>query len=172
VTNQDFQVRPARQRSGRSPGTKLDLKAIYRRPRRTIGEYDEVIQERGPDGLPLFDIIGAAAVASALATGRPRASSTSPSSSPAARATRLAVRRGLAARAGLNPSRLPAASAVRHLEPEALSGDGDHADIDKFSALRALVEQFGSDVVLAIQRRGRSTFTLPARCRTSRPAGR
>lgn len=37
-------------------GTKYDLKAIYRRPRRTIGEYDEITPETNAEGLPLWDL--------------------------------------------------------------------------------------------------------------------
>lgn len=37
---------------------KLDLKAIYRRPRWTKDEFDQDVQERGPDGLPLWDLTG------------------------------------------------------------------------------------------------------------------
>lgn len=40
------------------PGTKLDLKAIYRRPARVVGEFDEVRQAVGADGMPLYDITG------------------------------------------------------------------------------------------------------------------
>lgn len=40
-----------------NPSGKIDLKAIYRRPRRRIGEYDETIHEVNPeDGLPLWDL--------------------------------------------------------------------------------------------------------------------
>ena len=37
---------------------KLDLKAIYRRPRWTKDEFDQDVQETGPDGLPLWDLTG------------------------------------------------------------------------------------------------------------------
>lgn len=35
---------------------KLDLKAIYRRPRWTKDEFDQDVPELGPDGLPLWDL--------------------------------------------------------------------------------------------------------------------
>lgn len=38
--------------------TKLDLKAIYRRPRWTKDEFDQDVQELGPDGQPLWDLTG------------------------------------------------------------------------------------------------------------------
>ena len=37
---------------------KLDLTAIYRRPRWTKDEFDQDVPERGPDGLPLWDLTG------------------------------------------------------------------------------------------------------------------
>ena len=36
--------------------SKLDLKAIYRRPRWTKDEFDQDVPETGPDGLPLWDL--------------------------------------------------------------------------------------------------------------------
>src|SRR5689334_9256179 len=36
--------------------TKLDLKAIYRRPRYVKDEFDQDVRELGPDGLPLWDL--------------------------------------------------------------------------------------------------------------------
>lgn len=39
-------------------GTKLDLKAIYRRPRRVVGEYDEITLATTADGLPAYDLTG------------------------------------------------------------------------------------------------------------------
>lgn len=38
--------------------SKLDIKAIYRRPRWTKDEFDQEIPETGPDGLPLWDLTG------------------------------------------------------------------------------------------------------------------
>lgn len=35
---------------------KLDLHAIYRRPRWTKDDFDQDVQERGPDGLPVWDL--------------------------------------------------------------------------------------------------------------------
>lgn len=37
---------------------KLDIKAIYRRPRWTKDDFDQDVQETGPDGLPLWDLTG------------------------------------------------------------------------------------------------------------------
>lgn len=37
---------------------RLDLKAIYRRPRFVEDTYGELVREVGPDGLPLWDLTG------------------------------------------------------------------------------------------------------------------
>src|SRR5919106_1444688 len=40
------------------PGTKFDLKGIYRRPRRVVGAYDEITVATSAEGLPLWDLTG------------------------------------------------------------------------------------------------------------------
>lgn len=40
------------------PGTKLDLKAIFRRPRRRVGDDGALVHERSREGLLLYDLTG------------------------------------------------------------------------------------------------------------------
>jgi hypothetical protein len=143
-------------------GTKLDLKAIYRRPRRSIGEYDEVIQERGPDGLPLYDLTGPLPLrrhGDWTAKGFEYVTVLS-SVQPGDESFKY-VASSLRA-AGLNPAEYLQHPTFGTWNPKLYLATADNEDRSKFDALRAMVEQVGSDAVIAVRRMNDPNFTLPA----------
>jgi hypothetical protein len=87
-------LRPARQ-AWTLAGTKLDLKAIYRRPRRSVGEYDEIVQERSAPTACRSGTSPARCRCAVIATGWRRATSTSrsPTASRSTRPRRICARR-------------------------------------------------------------------------------
>lgn len=139
------------------PGTKLDLKAIYRRPRRRVGEYDEIIQERAPDGLPLYD----------LTAGLPMRRHSDWIAKGFEYVT-LADRESLEKVAaylradGLNPADFLQHPQLGPWNPKLYLATDEQADRVKLNALETMVEEFGSAAVLAISRKDNPNFALPA----------
>lgn len=144
------------------PGTKHDIKAIYRRPRRSVGEYDEVTQDKGPDGLPLYDIIGPLPLRRHSDWSAKGYEYVTVVTSPATEGSGWpAVAATLRAK-GLNPQEYLQHPVFGTWNPKLYLATAESADRDKVDALRGMVEQFGSDVVTAIKRSEDPTFTLPA----------
>jgi hypothetical protein len=152
-------------------GSKLDLKAIYRRPRRSVGEYDEIIQERGPDGLPLYDITSPlplrrhsdwqtkgfeyVTVVSTLQQG-------DESFKYVADSLR---------KQGLNPADYLQHPVFGTWNPKLYLATAEQADRSKFSELTKMVEQFGSAAVTEIRKQNDPTFTLPPALQGIEPGG-
>lgn len=147
-------------------GTKLDLKAIYRRPRRRVGEYDEIIQERGEDGLPLYDLTGPlplrrhsdwAAKGYEYVTLADRDSLTKVAGSLRAD--------------GHNPAEFDQHPVLGPWNPKLYLATADKIDRAKVSKLRALVEKLGSEAVLDVRRATDPTFNLPPELQNIPPGG-
>src|SRR4051812_1121892 len=129
-------------------GTKHDLKAMYRRPRRSIGEFDEVIQERGPDGRPLYDLCGPLPLrrhSDWVAKGFEYVTVVA---QPQLEGGGWPVVAASLREKGLEPRDYLQHPQLGTWNPKLYLATADQADIDQFTALRALVEKLGSDVVL------------------------
>lgn len=154
------------------PSTKLDLKAIYRRPRRTVGEYDEVVQERGPDGQPLYDLVGPLPVrrhSDWLAKGFEYVTVVAvPGAEDHAWGQVAASLRAK----GLDPKDYIQHPQLGTWNPKLYLATADQVDLDKFAELRALVEQLGSATVLQVKRSDDPTFTLPKSLQDIPPGGK
>jgi hypothetical protein len=129
---------------------KLDLHAIYRRPRWTQDEFDELVQARDPEGLPLWDITTPLRV---LDHNRLRAKGFE--------YVTLASRKDLqdAAHAG-TVQLLPGMTSWREYDQHQTGGPWNYkkyiagqqdADTAALQKLKADVEQFGSDAVESLQ---------------------
>jgi hypothetical protein len=138
-----------------------DVRAIYRRPRRTVGEYDEVINERGPDGLPLFDIIGPLPMRRHADWARKGYEYVTvyATPDPTDMVWPLVV-------AWLRANQLNPADYLQHpylgtWNPKLYLATADGADRARFDALRAMVERLGSEAVIAVRQMTDPNFTLP-----------
>jgi hypothetical protein len=153
-------------------GTKLDLKAIYRRPRRRVGEYDEIIPEHGPDGLPLYDLTGPLPLrrhADWIAKGFEYVTVVaSPRNDDGAWP---AIAASLRAK-NLNPADYLQHPHFGTWNPKLYLATADQVEASKVSELQALVEQLGSEAVLAVRRSMDPSFTLPAKLQHIPPGGR
>lgn len=143
---------------------KLDIKAIYKRPRFAVNDLDETVLEEDPKtGLPMYDLTGALSVRH--------------HNKHAAKGflyVTLADRQSLYA-AGEHGT---IAGNWREYDQHQTGGpwnyklwlkgqeEGDAAD---FAELEAQVKQFGSAAVLQIRRTVDSKFSLPTKLRNIKP---
>lgn len=155
------------------PGTKLDLKAIYRRPRRLIGEYDEVIQARGEDGRPLYDLVGPLPMrrhSDWIAKGFEYVTVVVNPRREEEKGAWAAVAGSLRAK-DLNPADYLQHPQFGTWNPKLYLATAEHADAAKFSELRALVYEMGSEAVLKVRRSMDPSFTLPETLQHIPPGG-
>lgn len=149
---------------------KLDLKAIYRRPRFVADRYGEMVRELTPDGLPAWDLTGPLNV-------RHHNKHTAKGFEYVTLADRESLRSAAAA-GTIGPE-------WREFIQDPLTGSPWHyqryadgqVEIDHIAArqLSADVAQFGADAVEAIRRQTDPTFRLPEAMRaepTKRGPGR
>jgi len=145
---------------------KLDLKAIYRRPRWTKDEFDQDIPELGPDGLPLWDLTGPLPV-----------KQHNKWKAKGFEYVTLADRNSLIE--AYKKATLIGGS-VRDYDQHQTGGPWNYkmyaagqsqADNSALLQLRADVERFGSDAVESIRRRVDPKFTLPKNLQGIEPGG-
>lgn len=145
---------------------KLDIKAIYRRPRFTKDEFDQEIRETGPDGLPVWDLTGPLPIKQ---HNKWRAKGFE--------YVTLADRDSLnaAAKAGTLMG-----GSVRDYDQHQTGGPWNYkmyaatqstVDNAALLQLRENVQRFGSEVYEAIRRDVDPRFTLPANLRGIEPGG-
>jgi hypothetical protein len=145
---------------------KIDIKGIYRRPRWTKDEFDQDVQEVGPDGQPLWDI-----------TGPLPLKQHNKWSAKGFEFITLADRDSLIAAA--RAATLLDGSA-RDYDQHQTGGPWNYkmylaGQQDRDSAaslqLRENVQRFGSEAYEAIRRETHPTFTLPKALRGIEPGG-
>lgn len=155
------------------PGTKADLKAMYLRPRRSVGEYDEIVPERSPEGLPLYDLCGPLPLrrhADWTAKGYLYLTVVASPRNAEDPAWGLVV--GSLRAKNLEPRDYLQHPVFGTWNPKLYLATAHQVDLDKFGALRALVEQLGSDTVLAVKQSDDPTFTLPPALQGIPPGGK
>lgn len=148
---------------------KLDLKAIYRRPRWVKDEFDQDVRETGPDGLPLYDLTGALPVKNHnkwTAKGFEYVTLADRDSLIAAHQNRALI--------------LPEGMTVRDYDQHQTGGpwnykmyaaDQSQSDNAALLQLRENVQRFGSEAYQAIRRETDPTFTLPKALQGIEPGG-
>jgi hypothetical protein len=142
-------------------GTKLDLKAIYRRPSRHVGEYDEIIQARSKDGLPLYDLTGPLPMrrhSDWIAKGYEYVTVVA---SPHADDGCWPQVAAWLRHNDLTPSEFLQHPVFGTWNPKLYLDTAVHIDRARVDALRALVEKLGSQAVLDVKRSTDPSFTLP-----------
>lgn len=150
-----------------------NVKAIYRRPARAVGEYDEVIRLRRPDGLPLWDVCGPLPMnrhADWARKGYEYVTVATPAD-PLDTVWKDLVVPWLRHN-GLNPSDYIQHPVFGTWNPKLYLATADDADRVRFDGLRAMVEKVGSEAVIAVRRMTDPTFELPEPLQNVPPGGR
>lgn len=151
-------------------GTKLDLKAMYRRPRRSLGEYDEVIHEKGDDGLPKWDLCGPLPLrrhSDWMAKGFEYVTVIA---APGVEGSGWSSVAGSLRARGLEPRDYLQHPNFGTWNPKLYLDSADKIDHERTDSLRAIVEKLGSEAVLEVRRSTDPAFTLPAHLQNI-PAG-
>lgn len=145
--------------------SKLDLHAIYRRPRYVRGAYDEIVRAT-EGGVPAWDLTGPLPVrrhSDWAAKGYEYVTL-------ADRGSLLLAAPGLRGM-GHNPAEYDQHPEFGPWNPKLFEATQRQVDQDQYAALRALVQQYGSETVISIKRASEPAFELPAELRGIPPGG-
>lgn len=143
------------------PGTKHDLKAIYRRASRRVGEYDEIVPEVGQDGLPVYDIIGPLPLRRHSDWSAKGYEYVTVVAAPGVEGSGWPVVAGHLRAKGLNPQDYLQHPVHGTWNPKLYLDTAGKIDRAKHSELMALVYKLGSQAVLDVRRSTDPSFTLP-----------
>lgn len=148
---------------------KLDIRGIYRRPRWTKDQFDQDVQQRGPDGLPLWDLTGALPIKQ---HNKWRAKGFE--------FVTLADRESLFAAYQKKTLMLPDGMTLRDFDQHQTGGPWNYKmyaagqsqqDNATLLKMRADVQEFGSAAYEKIRRGVDPTFTLPKELQGIAPGG-
>lgn len=135
---------------------KLDLKAIYRRPRYARTQFDDIVRVL-EDGMPAWDLTGPLPVRRHndwVAKGFEYLTLADRSS--------LNQVAGMLRAVGLNPADFDQHPEYGPWNPKLFLATQQRVDRDAHEELRRMVERFGSDAVVQIRRASEPAFELPA----------
>lgn len=146
---------------------KLDLKAIYRRPRYVRGEYDEIMRASDADtGLPAWDLT----TPLPIRRHNDHIKKGFEYITLADRDSLGQASKSLRAR-NLNPAEYDQHPELGPWNPKLYMASAAQSDQSAYDELELLVRELGSEVVLAVRRTAEPAFELPEPLRGIAPRG-